>query len=297
MKKIIFSIVLGLCFAFPSVAQNWDDNDPVDDGADAYSSRRGIYLLPEYGDFALGIDATPFLTYLGGLLSSTSGRSAPTINQTTIYGKYFLDDTHAIRAKLYLQMDHTSDKNTVANDYEISANPLNDLATVVDVRHSSSYSVGLGLGYELRRGKGRVQGFYGGEVGLGFSAGKTKFDWANPMTEVNQAPSASVGRWYDAGTSSNRVTEINPGKTFYGSVGGFVGVEYFFAPQMSLGGEFSLAFRVKMAGQSETTTERWNTSINDVESRTSRDGDWTARNMNFSTSPVSGGKIYIMFHF
>jgi len=293
MKKIIFSIVFGLCFAFPSIAQDWDESESTD-GADAYSNKRGIYLLPEYGDFALGIDATPFLDYLGGLLSS-SGRYAPQIDQTTIYGKYFLDDNHAIRVKLNLQMRNRAEKGVTTDDYEVSKNPLNPDAKVVDIHHISNFGVDLRLGYELRRGKGRVQGFYGGEVALGLKTGKEKFDWANPMTEVNQAPSASFG--YNK--QAVRPTEIHPGKTFSVGLGGFVGVEYFFAPQMSLGCELSLAFMLRMTEQSETTTERWNTSINKVESRTSRDdyGDWTARNMNFSTSPVSGGKIYIMFHF
>ena len=289
MKKIIFSIVLGLCFAFPTIAQNWDESDPVD-GADAYSSRRGIYLLPEYGDFALGIDATPVLTYLGGFFAN-QGRSAPAINQTTIYGKYFLADDRAIRVKLNLQMGNSADKYTVQNDYEVNNNPLNPYATVIDIHHTSSFGVGLGAGYEFRRGKGRVQGFYGGEAVLGFYAEKHKFDWANPMTELNQSPSSFLGN------RSERETEINPGKTFLAGLGGFVGVEYFFAPQMSLGCEFSLAFRISMSEQSESTTEWWNTSLGKVESRTGRDGDWTARNIRVGTRPVSDGKIYIMFHF
>lgn len=295
MKKIIFSVFC-LYFAFTAIAQDWGESEAADQ-ADACSSRRGIYLLPEYDDFALGIDVSLFLNYLGGFLSG-SGRAEPNIfKQTTIYGKYFIADDRAVRAKIMLDMQNTAHKNTVPDDYEMINNPLNDNATVIDIHHISSFDIGLNLGYELRRGKGRVQGFYGGEVGLGFKTAKGKFDWANPITEANQSPSSSVGVFPDAGTRGERTTKINPGKVFKAGVGGFAGVEYFFAPQMSLGCEFDLAFMIRMEGQPKKTTERWNSSIGKVESRSGSYGDWDARTIKMITGPVYGGHIYIMFHF
>ena len=302
MKKIIISLSLCLCVVFIAAAQ-YDDSDASDDvsGA-AFTSRRGVALLPKAGDFALGIEASPMLTYLGGFLSS-SGATAPTfdgVNQT-IYGKYFLNNDRAIRARLSLYTYNRMNKSVVPNDWELANNPLNAEATVIDVRHLSSVKVDLGVGYEFRRGHGRVQGFYGGEVTLGYNGGeKEKYDWANPMTEVNQTPSRT-NSWTTGSTNSvtntaSRTLEYNPGKTISAGLGGFVGVEYFFAPQISLGGELGLGVKFSMTGQNETTTESWNASANNLQTQTLRSGRWTAQDLTLNTM-ASGGRIFLMFHF
>jgi len=294
MKKLLFSILFCLCFIFTSIAQTDESTQQVDP---ALTNKRGIYLLPEHSDFALGIDVTPFLDYLGGFLS-TNGTKAPIIDQTTIYGKYFLEDERAIRVRLDLFMQNTAYKNAVPNDFEIANNPLHIHASVIDIEHITNFGVDLGVGFEFRRGHGRVQGFYGGEVGFGFLHGKQKYDWANPMTEINQVPSSSASYW-NAGTNGERVIEYNPGKTFSVGLGGFVGVEYFFAPKISLGGELSLTFKLKMTGQSEVTTETWNSSVSKVERRTIRPqyDEWLAREISVSTAPVAGGRLFVMFYF
>ena len=299
MKKIIISLCLCLCVVFTTMAQ---DTTTDEYNEAAFTSRRGVALLPKAGDFALGIDASPFLTYLGGFLSS-SGRTSPDFNgvNQTIYGKYFIEDDRAIRARLSLNMYNRMNKSVVRNDEEVINNPLNANATVIDVRNVSRIGVELGAGYEFRRGKGRVQGFYGGEISLGFNSGeKAKYEWANPMTEVNQAPSTTnnwaTGAANSYSGASSRSIEYNPGKTFSAGLGGFVGVEYFFAPQISLGGELGLGAKFSMTGQNETTSESWNVSANKLENQTVRSGRWTAQDMTLNTL-ASGGKIFIMFHF
>jgi hypothetical protein len=64
------------------VAQNVDEINNA-----AYVNKRGVYLLPQAGDFALGVDATPFLEYLGNLFSGSY--DAPMFGGGSIYGKYF----------------------------------------------------------------------------------------------------------------------------------------------------------------------------------------------------------------
>jgi len=63
------------------------------------TSKKGEPILPEAGDWAIGIDATPFLNYAGQLLS-TSGSSAPTWNflngNNTIIGKMFKDEKNCL---------------------------------------------------------------------------------------------------------------------------------------------------------------------------------------------------------
>ena len=304
MKKIIISLSLCLCVVFTAAAQygyvSASDESDVSDAA--FTSRRGVALLPQAGDFALGIDASPMLTYVGSFLSLSSA-TAPDFDgfKSSIYGKYFLNDDRAIRARLSLDIYNRINKSVVSNDWELANNPLNAAATVIDVRHLSSVNVDLGVGYEFRRGHGRVQGFYGGEVTLGYNGGeKAKYDWANPMTEVNQSPNSTVnwtpGTVNSFAPTSSRTLEYNPGKAFSAGLGGFVGVEYFFAPQISLGGELGLGVKFSMAGQNETTTESWNASANNLQTQTLRSGRWTAQDLTLNTM-ASGGRIFLMFHF
>ena len=285
MKKIIISLSLCLCVGFAAMAQDEEVADP------AFTNKRGIELLPKAGDFALGIDAYPFLQYLGNFFSR-SGNSAPDFQgfNETIYGKYFLADDRAIRAKLKLDFQNTIENGVVRNDEEVINNPLNANATVIDVSKYCGTDVVLSVGYELRRGKGRVQGFYGGEVVLGYGGGKQNYEYANPMTAVNQTPTSYWGY-----SGSSRMTERKYGKTFSAGLGGFVGVEYFFAPQISIGGELALSFNLNLRGQTETTQESWNTSNDRIQVQTVRSGDWYAQRALFRTNTTGG--IFLMFHF
>jgi len=302
MKKTVLSVCFGVMVIFAGVAQEME----IDGAAAAKINKRGIELLPKAGDFAMGIDAMPFLNYLGGMLSG-AGRSGIDVqgygfNENTFYGKYFLSRDEAIRAKFWLLTYNELHKNAVADDYELHYNPLNLDATAIDMMTNSMFGSALSLGYELRRGRGRVQGFGGGEAILLFVSEKTKFDWANTMTEVNQIPSSSAGLW-GAGSEQHRTLEINKGNTFGGGVGGFVGVEYFFTPMISVGCEFNLTFIYSATQQSEKATEYWDTATNRLQNRHSRsyeDQDWGHRKIDFKTSPGNlnaKGGIYLMFHF
>ncbi|MES2681013.1 MAG: hypothetical protein V4635_14060, partial [Bacteroidota bacterium] len=58
------------------------------------TSKKGEPILPEKGDWAIGIDATPFLNYIGNFFGTPN--SAPSFtwltNNNTIVGKYFIDN-------------------------------------------------------------------------------------------------------------------------------------------------------------------------------------------------------------
>lgn len=75
-----------------------------------------------------------------------------------------------------------------------------------------STDIGLEAGYEKRLGKSRVQGFYGLEGGI--STGKEK-------------------------NSDNTNFVFTEDSYFAVTLDGFIGVEYFVAPKLSLGGQFS----------------------------------------------------------
>src|SRR5688500_10229821 len=68
------------------------------------TSKKGEQILPEAEDWSIGIDATPFLEYMGNFFGKTSPNAAPTFNflnsNQTITGKYFTEATMAYRASL-----------------------------------------------------------------------------------------------------------------------------------------------------------------------------------------------------
>ncbi len=315
MKKIIISLGLCLCVGFTTMAQDLVVVEETGSNP-ALVNKRGISLLPEAGDFAIGVDATPFLKYLGNFFNQAGANEAPLFNgvDNTIYGKYFLENDRAIRAKLTLNIGGDTYKGVVPDDQRIGTNPLNPDATVIDVMKANATAVELRVGYEFRRGHGRVQGFYGGEVGFGYGSGKQKYEYANPITAANQKPNTWDFAPVDPDYSPNgyRTTEVKFGRTIAATVAGFVGVEYFFAPQISIGGEFNLGFTYASRGQDEWTNEYWNSSIDGVQTQTTRYDSWTQGNIDPSTgtyysSPVEAGttklftrpsgSIFLMFHF
>jgi hypothetical protein len=295
MKTVIISI--GLCLiGFVTMAQNVDE---VNDAA--YVNKRGVYLLPQAGDFALGVEATPVLKDFGNLfLGDFSGAGFTGINET-VYGKYFLEDNRAIRARFTLNLLNTKHQGVVPNDAIFEDDPD---ATLVDVLNISRYGVELGVGYEFRRGHGRVQGFYGGEVSVGYSSGKEKYNYGNRMTEDFPSPSTfnfndldlDWNLWPGWDMQSNRPTEIKYGKTFSGGLGAFVGVEYFFAPKMSIGGELGYGVYFRSWGQGQAKGEKWEDEERQTYTDKAQAGDWgKSHDLGFITRP--SGNIFLMFHF
>ncbi|MDR2086662.1 MAG: outer membrane beta-barrel protein [Dysgonamonadaceae bacterium] len=290
MKKIIiatFFCVSALSFA---AAQN------VDESMKPFVNKQGISYLPEAGDFALGVDASPFLNYLGNFFNQAGTNEAPTFgNEFGIYGKYFIEDNQAIRVKLHLEFSKEKHKQTVPNDKELLIDPTNTLATGIDIRNDFNNSVGLSIGYELRRGKGRLQGFYGADFLLGYGSSKKTYEYANPITAANQSPSTTD--WI-TGISSHKNDRPLKEKTPYAfqiGLGAFVGVEYFIAPQISLGGEVNVGFLYGTQGQNEVTSERFNTGAGSVQEYKHRKGKIDPAQVGLYTQP--SGSLFMLFHF
>ena len=290
MKKVIFLFSLCLCVGFSAMAQDVDEEYNA-----AYANKRGVYLLPQAGDFALGVDATPLLEFVGNIFTSAKN-NAPNFNgvDQTIYGKYFLKDNRALRARLTFNLLNTTDKGVVPDDEAIADDPDSD-ATLVDKMKTSNTDVELGIGYEFRRGNGRVQGFCGFEAAFGFNSGdKIRYDYANPMTDLNTAPSMYNFENNSIVTNATRTTETKQGNMLSVGLGVFAGVEYFFAPQMSIGGELGLGFRFRTIGQSQSTSEKWDTPNDELFTETVKD-TWSAHSMEVFSR--TSGRIFLMFHF
>lgn len=233
-------------------------------------SKNGHQILPKKGDWSLGINATSFLQYIGNAANAEAFNSAPGFNQVnknlptaTIWGKYFIADDLAWRGGADIFADADRDRFRVDDD--ASTNPDD---AVFDVRDQNRFGVTLSLGLEKRKGKSRVQGVYGADAYVHYTTNNTtKVQYGNAITASNQAPTnAGIGNPTGVPTPALgfRLTEANLGNDVEIGLRGFVGVEYFFAPKMSLGGEFYWGLSYTSTGETSVTYEGYEGSTNTV---------------------------------
>ncbi len=294
MKKILFSLLI-TCFTL-SVIQAQD-----------LTSKKGTPILPEAGEYGLSIDAVPFFEFAGNLFNGNSFNSAPSFDfpsfghsypSYTLSGKYFKSATMAYRGKLRVGYYAQTMKNTL-KDQTDSTNV--DFRTVDDKWTNSAYNVSLGAGIEKRRGKGRVQGVYGAMANLMVSAQANKVKYGNEISSTYKNPVSTSYPWtktesgnYNTSPSSNRTIKDNDGMTFGIGVNAFVGVEYFFAPKMSIGGEFSFAIMVAVTGKSKSEKEYWDSSSSSVKTIQTKQGGSTTFGIDNTNT---GGAINLSFYF
>ncbi|PKP19389.1 MAG: hypothetical protein CVU05_11500 [Bacteroidetes bacterium HGW-Bacteroidetes-21] len=268
--------------------------------AQEINSKNGFAYLPEGEEFAIGIDATPIFNFFGNMVKINSG--APfadpsafnfTNGNNAIYGKYFVDANTAYRGSIRIGMTTFKDKNYVMQDGQ--ADPL---VTVEDMGKVSDRNIVLSAGMEKRRGKNRLQGFYGAEFGIMLAGGKNSFEYGNGYTTTNTAPtitdfSGSLGVVNDLGGGA-RVTEEKLGGTFGLGLRAFVGVEYFIMPKISVGGEFGWGLQIASQGEGELSLEYWDIANSTIKTQTTKTagGGFSG----FDTDNV-GGNIFMMFHF
>lgn len=289
MRKLL-SLLIIACLGFSVVAQN---AEPADSKVPL--TKRGYKILPEKGDFALGIDAVPFFDYLGNMFNKDHN-SAPFADgfNGSIAGKYFIFSDMAIRVRVNVDISEKDYKGVVANDAEIYSNPMNTEATVIDYRTVNSQKFGLAAGWEYRRGYRRLQGVMGGELGGGIENRNVEYEYGNPITELNQHPSST--NFDDNITwAGGRVLQKKSGLEWNAFIAGFIGAEYFIAPKLSIGGEFALGFKVSNKSQGELTAEQWDG--NQVFEQTTRDYDKNSPSKTIGVGTLTRGSIFVMFHF
>ncbi|MEA3480032.1 MAG: hypothetical protein U9R60_17755 [Bacteroidota bacterium] len=274
MKRTIFTLLIAI------VALSVSAQD--------LTSKKGVPILPEAGDYAIGICADPILSYVGNMFNGTTNNWTPfwdykpNLVPYTLYGKYFKDAQTAYRGYVRIGFASMSDKEPVPS----TADP----AVFVEDKMTESYSaIGLGFGLEKRKGKGRVQGFYGGEVGLAFQSETTKYTYGNEAAPDALFYDFESGYVMTMGEMGYRVTEVKDGTSFGIGVRGFAGVEYFFAPKISIGGEFGWSLGFGSDGKSTGTTE-------DVTGET-QESEGASDSMFRIDTDNWGGTIMLTFYF
>lgn len=245
---------------------------------DSIKSKKGEPYLPEANDWAISFDAVPFLNYAGNMFSgSTATNGSPGANWVnpgymTITGKLFKDEKTAYRAIVRLGM-HSAKTTAPIVDASITTPPVYPTVPSMkeDVWKMSSRYIGLGAGMEMRRGKTRLQGFYGADALIWLSGMKNTFEYGNALSVSATAP-VGVGSSTDFGatatsTGSNlagvtdtylnpaRITEDKKGSTFGFGVRGFIGAEYFIFPKISIGAEYGWGIGLSKTGATSQTKE------------------------------------------
>jgi len=195
------------------------------------TTKKGVPIKPVVGDFAIGIDASPFFRYAGNLFAGNNPYF-PSFGFTaqapgSIFGKYKASATTNYRAAVLIGYSSENEKTQNFTDPD-----------QVDKAKASAVTIGLTGGIEKHRNfVGRLSGYYGGQAGF------------------------RVDPWYDAaldysgkltvkdGNDSNDDYEEVGGTTFTILAGGFVGIEFYIAPRISISGEFGYNLNFHTQGE------------------------------------------------
>lgn len=261
MKKII--LLLAVAFVATSVnAQN-------------LRSKNGERILPQAQDWAVGIDANPFFSYLKGLIGQGNNATAPSsnflLNNQMITGKYFLESDVALRASLRIGTRASLQENSVIDRTVTGAPTYPNLPLMrQNSMRMKGTTAGLSFGVEKRRGDTRLQGYYGAELGFIISTSRDVFKYGNPLSVSSTNPVGIDVQDEFAGANNitndtygnvARITERNNGG--YTAIGlrTFVGAEYFIFPKISIGGEFGWGIGYQSSKENSVTLESIDNSL------------------------------------
>jgi hypothetical protein len=299
MKRLV---LLGWAVIAFTVAYSQEGTMGVPSSEPVLKSKRGIAILPEEGEWALGISATPFLTYTGNILNGNVNNVAPGFNfvnnptnSIALFGKYIVDANTAYRVRFNASVNTQLDKAVIALN-EVDPD-VNFPAFTEDWRKTDNQTVVLAAGLEKRRGKSRVQGIYGGELVLGMVGQKRTYQYGNTMSQDFNVPTTNnFGDNNVVGVT--RVLENKTGAVLFAAARGFIGVEYFIAPKFSIGGEFGYSFTFRTAARTLVTTERWDALTNSIQEIKTDVGTPANYNTFLGTSLDNlNGSINIVFYF
>ena len=184
-------------------------------------TKNGTPVLPEAGEFSIGIDAVPVLNYFGNLFTEAGNTAAVGYQQAnTITGTYMKTANLAYRGKLRIGLNNSS----------------------VDSVDTQSTNITVGGGIMKYRGKGRLQGYYGAEAGVNTSSGSVSVSGTEtkaPSTlgfygrgfigaQYFVAPKVSIGTEYGWGPAFNKTDDNSSFSLDVDNMGGAIYLSLFF---------------------------------------------------------------------
>jgi hypothetical protein len=262
---------------------------------------------PVKGDWAVGIDATPFLNYFGNFIGGNGTNSAPTwtylTTNQTITGKYFASDNMAYRGSLRIGFGSETQRGLVGQTGATAPTYPNLPAEVEDTYKSSYHNVGISGGLEMRKGMGRLIGFYGGELGIALGGSKDTYTYGNAIVAADGTIPATTdfnNNNIDFDTYGNdaRLTEFKGGSMFGIGVRGFIGAEYFVLPKMSIGGEFGWGLGFMTNGAPSITLESTDGTTVGTQTLEGTKSSLFGLDTDFNNSVFGpAGSLKLTFHF
>ncbi|MDI6401575.1 hypothetical protein QLX67_06170 [Balneolaceae bacterium ANBcel3] len=250
--------------------------------------------FPRAGDFAIGLDATPFLNYAGNMFNGTMNNSL-NLGDNRLHFRYYLTDESAVRLSVAVFTLREVDMFYVDDQADQTVDPLSR-AQVEDRRTTYSNYYEVKLGYLMFRGNNRLRGFFGGDVFFAYEKERMKYAYGNEMTALNSAPLSTVN-WNNgatAGVASRRLGSTTGSVVDLG-IGAVVGAEYYFMPKVSLGAEMGLVYAHSFFGQGNASSETMVGNLH-VEEDTALTPGHTER-IAFTGFPYTFGNLYLMIHF
>jgi hypothetical protein len=256
MKKLILMIsTIAFCINLSHAQETASSKEG------SIKNKKGVEILPQAGDWSIGIAANPFLQYAGNLMNNNSFNNAPRFGPTSspnnnvfdniggdnLFVKYAQTQSLFFRARLIASTQRYSYSNAVRK--EVLIPNLFTTEYVYDKQIYKNSDFLIGLGFEKRKGSTRLQGLYGAELILGTSRSSSSFEYGNPMNIDFPTPNNQI----------SRPLERKEGTSFAFGARGFIGVEYFFAPKISIGGEIGYSLGLQTNSRKTTyVDERFN---------------------------------------
>ena len=250
--------------------------------------------LPSAGDFAIGVNALPFIEFAGNAFSGHDYRNTLNLGNAMLVGKYYLSSDAAIRAEVYLNNDLDYNRQYVQDDAHVGEDPN---AQVEDLYASKLISGGLGVGYQVYRGYERLRGSLSVVTFVAGGRNLETYKWGNEMTPANTNPSST--NWYGAGMNppTRNLEEKDFGFVYLGA-GLTAGVEYYLFPGVCLGGEMGMYVSAEWSGQEHYTYQT--VEAGEVTEYTiaadPRDLD-VALETTMYDADNTAGRLYLLFHF
>ena len=295
MKKIT---LLAIAFSFAILNLHAQDEELV--------SKKGFAILPEAGDYAIGVDFAPFVKTLNFMGGTSNGPSFDLSDGASIFGKYYTEKDMAYRVKFAFNSLTTNVSNYVTDESVLIPTPEDQ----IEDQGKFSYSqFALAVGFEKRRGKSRLQGYYGADFFLMYFNGSAtnrnfKGTYGNDFSSDHTMPTSTA---FVTSLKGYRTVEVKQGGQLGLGLRAFVGVEYFIAPKISIGGELGWGLAYAIGFDGYQIDEEWDAVAGEVKSTKVKTasanqfivGSDASSNGFFEANSWLGlgGNINLIFHF
>ncbi len=125
----------------------------------------------------------------------------------------------------------------------------------------------------------------------------THYKYGNEMNATYPTPWSWDFNTGSQAQMAERMIDVKGAPIISVGLFGFVGVEYFFAPKMSIGGEIGLGVAYVNQGESEYTGQYFDTASNSVKENTVKRHDSTTPTNGFNVRTAAQGNIFLSFYF